>query len=233
MDISHFDLQRRGATEHVDPEDLPLSFLVQLTTVSDCNLAAQFEPDLLPTAFYDSADPFSESAPNDGHFVAQFSLASAQLPARCPLGCSRAFSAKVLHFLLSLDVSATRSRVVTCKELLAAFEALNLGSMPHARIVQGVTQHEETNTIVAGGLVRHTIASASLTLRKCIVQILLHFGVVSQTGHANRVDLGLFFNVWAIRIGWPDHVEAVARVIITRWFESRPARKAADVAKPM
>lgn len=236
LDVSRFDLENKGSTHHVDTEDLPLSFLVQQTFPNDSNLAAQFELDLLmPSRQTMGSEPFDfeDAAPNDGSLVAQFELeATDLLPAQCPCGFSRDFSAKVLSFLLNLDVSAARCRMVTGIELLAAFGALNMGSIPHPRIVEGVTVYEEPHLVVAGGLVRHTITSAALALRRCIVQLLSHFGVLAQTGQSNRPDLGLFFNVWAIRVGWPDHVEAVSRVVISRWFDSRPARRACDLARP-
>lgn len=233
LDVSRFDLEHKGTVAHIDPEDLPLSILVQNTEPNDSNLAVQFEPDLLfgSSGTLDS-NHFESSVPNDGHLVEQFDLAAAQLPDRCPIGFSKDFSARVLNLILSLDVSAARCRLVTGIELLAAFEALNLGSIPFPRIVNGVTLDEDPHSVVAGGLMRHTIASATMAFRKCLVQILDHFGVAARTGLSNRPDLGLV-QVWSIQVGWPDHVESVARVVLDRWFSTRVARRACDLARPM
>eukprot|EP00435_Cladocopium_sp_Y103_P050318 s564_g15.t1 len=189
--------------EDVDDECLPVASLLVPRVEATRALVDQFELDVLEQLTE------SQTAP----FPVQFGKA-------------------VLSFLLDLDMTATHARYVTGLELMAGF--VDAGhSIPLQRFVDGRLVYDDPASVRAGGLVRITIATALQTFKRAVLQILRSADVQFFTQQTNRPDLNLFVNQWSFFIGWPDHVEAVVGPLVRGWFETRPHRRACDLAKPI
>ena len=204
LELAQHDLAASSRSDIFDFEDLPLAILAQPTEPNNSNLAAQFELDAVGSLADD-----------------------------CPLGFPKQFRAGILSLVLDCDMSAARSKFVSGIELLAAYISLHPGRFPIPRTVDGVQVFELPSQVVAGGLIRLTIASALQILKQCLFHLFEIFGVLPQVGRSNRPDLGLIMSTWSIKMGWPDHIEVLAHGVVSNWFSTRPGRRACDFAKPL
>ena len=148
-------------------------------------------------------------------------------------GFTAQFCDSLLSYILDLDMVAVNSRYVTGVELLAGFVFVHQGSVPFAKQSSGQVIYEDPLGIRAGGLQRHTIATALRIFRLAVERILKLAGAQFSCLRTNRVDLGLMVNQRSLLIGWPDQVESVVSVKVRDWFSTRPHRKACDLARPL
>ena len=148
-------------------------------------------------------------------------------------GFTAQFSNSILAYLIDLDMVAVNSRFVTGIELLAGFVAVHGGEIPFPKQSSGHILYEDPVNIRAGGLQRHTVATAFRIFKIAIETLLPLAGVQYNCIRSNRVDLGLFVDHWSIHIGWPSHVDQVVSAKVRDWFCNRPYRKACDLARPL
>ena len=171
--------------------------------------------------------------PNEGLLFSQCPLEAVQ---NCDIqmlgGFSRTFSCSLIQFLSDLDLAATHARFVTCTELVAAFQICANGAIPFQRLQDGNMVFMDP-CLRAGGLLRHTFASAMKVLRLAIEKCLSAASVQFEAKSTSRADVGLMTPQWSLFLGWPDDVECKVSVLVSQWFFSRPHRRACDIARPI
>lgn len=143
------------------------------------------------------------------------------------------FREQILALLIGADSTAAHSRFVTGIELLAALYSLMNGAIPIPQLVNGRTVYDDPSDIAAGGLIRHTLAGSIGILKQCISHLFREGGVLFEMSRDARPDLGLFYPVWSLHIGWPADIKATISVVVSGWFSSKAARPACDLARPI
>eukprot|EP00438_Fugacium_kawagutii_P010800 Skav218420 [mRNA] locus=scaffold466:172545:174128:- [translate_table: standard] len=201
--IAQFELTHRGPSQF-DPEDMVLSSFQVVYEPCDYDFCLQLAPEDL-----DSLD------------------------VQLLNGFSAQFMKTLLQFLINLDFEAQSARYVTGLELLYAFVHFTGTSIPWPRLTSGSTTYVEPHLIHAGGLMRHTIASAMHVFKTAVQSATLAAGVQTVCLSTNRPDLHLFVPQWSLRIGWPDQVERVVGNLVRTAFHDRPHRRSCDLARPL
>lgn len=135
------------------------------------------------------------------------------------------FREQILALLIGADSTAAHSPFVTGIELLAALYSLMNGAIPIPQLVNGRTVYDDPSDMAAGGLIRHTLAGSIGILKQCISHLFREGGVLFEMSRDARPDLGLFYPVWSLHIGWPADVEATISVVVSGcktclWFGS-------------
>ena len=148
-------------------------------------------------------------------------------------GFSAQFSSSVLEFLRSLDYEAPSARYVTGLELLCGFLVLFKGSIPHQRVESGTLLFLDPSTTRAGGLMRHTIASALKIFKIAVEKILSLLEVQYHVSSRCRPDLGVHVKSWSLLVGWPFDVDQKVGEVLKTWFAPRAYRRACDLARPI
>ena len=187
----------------LDAEDLPVSSLVLSWSPNQCDLASQFLPENV-----------------------------AEIDVQMLGGFTAQFCESLAIFIHSIDLEAPHSRFVTGLELMCAFLNLHEGIIPHPRLVDGVVNYCD-GSFRAGGLMRHTIATALKIFRHGFETVLTSLGVQFLVKSTCRPDLFVFVKHWSILVGWPEDVAHVVDPVLTSWFAQRPYRRACDLARPL
>eukprot|EP00438_Fugacium_kawagutii_P003730 Skav234634 [mRNA] locus=scaffold1609:57263:61717:- [translate_table: standard] len=202
--LAQSDLQVSSVQPEWDPEDLLLSDLGTSISVNHHFLAQQVEGDFVQL-----------------------------LPRHLSGGFSFDFRRKLLTFIIDLDMQAATSRFVTGLELLAAFLNFGHGSIPIPRKVGDSIHYEDVGSVVGGGLIRVTFASALCTLRKALQVIFANLCLESQWGRDSRVEAGLHTTMWSIHVGWRSDFDGAVVSQLHTWAGGRPWRRACDFARPV
>ena len=79
--------------------------------------------------------------------------------------------------------------------------------------------------IRAGGLLKHTIASAFKVFRTVIERVLTCVGAQYFHQSTRRPDVGVYVKHWSLQIGWVDDADISVA--------ARPYRRACDIARPL
>ena len=87
--------------------------------------------------------------------------------------------------------------------------------------------------IRAGGLLKHTIASAFKVFHTVIERVLTCVGAQYFHQSTRRPDVGVYVKHWSLQIGWPDDVDISVAATSRSWFAARPYRRACDIARPL
>ena len=171
--------------------------------------------------------------PNEGLLFSQSPLEAIQnCDFRMLGGFSQTFSCSLMQFLSDLDLAASHARFVTCIELVAAFLTCANGAIPFQNLEDGNMVFMDP-CLRAGGLVRHTFASAMKVLRLAIEKCFALASVQFEARSTSRADVGLLVPQWSLLIGWPDDIESKVSSVVSNWFQSRPHRRASDLARPI
>ena len=142
------------------------------------------------------------------------------------------FCQSIFRYVLDLDMVASCSRMVTGVELLFGFIFCFQGILPVSRLINGQIVYDDPANFRAGGLLKHTVASALKTFRSALELTFRIAGADLTCERTNRID-GLYVNQWSILVGWPSDVDAVVVHHLKDWFASRPHRRACNLARPM
>ena len=137
------------------------------------------------------------------------------------------------QYVLDLDMVANCSRLVTGVELLFGFVFCFQGVVPVSRLINGQIVYDDPANFRAGGLLKHTVASALKIFRSALELTFKIAGADLPSERTNRLDVGLHVNQWSLFVGWPSDVDAIVVGHLKDLFSSRPHRRACDLARPM
>lgn len=206
-----------------------LSFLVdiaqtELATRGQNNCSSEDVPiSLLHVSYFENShDLFHQISLEDS-----YSLDSQPLN-----GFTVQFCDAIVQFLLQLDL-APRARYVTGIELLFGFIHFSGMNIPWPRNIQGEVAFEDLQQLRAGGLMRHTCASALRIFKRAVRTIMTVHDAHISSESRSRPDVFLMVPQWALLLGWPHDVEQVVSGQLKLFFSARPHRRACDLARPL
>ena len=142
------------------------------------------------------------------------------------------FLRNLVRFLADIDTVANRARYVTGLELMFGFRHFYGDTIPFQRSRNGQTYFEDVSNIHAGGLIRHTMATALRIFLMALEHVSLVFDIQFVTSSSNRPDVGLNVCQWSLLVGWPEEVDSVVAALVRDTFSGRPHRRACDLARP-
>lgn len=201
--IANEDLKKEVNAQEWDPESIVLTDLVQ------------------------------ESHCNERELVAQVELEYVQLLPPLSDGFSLPFRTALCEFIFSCDQTASTAKSVLSLEFLAAFLIFTSGRIPIPHDVGGVVVYQDPDSFVGSGLIRPTYVTATGILLKAIKASFRSLNVVATWERKAKPSIGVFMQVWSLRMGWPDSFVSRVDEVVSGWFASRPVRKACDLARPI
>ena len=121
---------------------------------------------------------------------------------------------------------------VTYLELLLAYVKQTDTSLPVQVSKSGATVWRDLSSIRAGDLLGVTLCSQLKTFQTLVEAVFGCLGVCIDTSVLSRPECGVWRQLPALRVPWPQEVAMSTHFRLTYFTRRRPIRTCADLARP-